>query len=516
MTESSNPKSSSSEAAEEAEAATSAGAVEATTSAATAETAGSAETAEAAEATANAGGAEAAKAADAATTAGGVTDEAKAGAPDRATAEATREAADEAKAGAGAEPRRAPSRRALLGWGGAGLALGAAAAGGTAAALRVGSDASPSASTGDAVPFHGAHQAGIATPVQDRLHFASFDVTTTDRAALVKLLQEWTAAAAAMTAGHEVGAGAISANEELPPDDTGEALGLKPSRLTLTFGVGPGLFEKDGKDRFGLKARRPQALIDLPAFPGDNLDAARSGGDLCVQACADDPQVAVHAIRNLARIGMGRVAIRWSQLGFGKTSSTTPDAQTPRNMMGFKDGTRNIAGDDTARLDKHVWVGQKDGPDWMVGGSYLVARRIRMHIETWDRTSLAEQEDVFGRDKSEGAPVGKQREHDEPLLKAMKPDAHVRLAHPDSNNGVTILRRGYSFTDGTDGLGRLDAGLFFIAYQRDVRDGFVPLQTNLSRHDALNEYIQHVGSAVFAVPPGVRDKGDWWGKALFV
>ncbi|MEU3350317.1 iron uptake transporter deferrochelatase/peroxidase subunit [Streptomyces sp. NPDC037389] len=437
------------------------------------------------------------------------------------TAEAKADAKAEANAGAdtdakaGGATRPAPSRRALLGWGGAGLALGAAAAGGTAAALRVGSDASPSASTGDAVPFDGAHQAGISTPVQDRLHFASFDVTTTDRAALIKLLQEWTAAARAMTAGHEVGTGAISANEELPPDDTGEALGLKPSRLTLTFGIGPGLFEKDGKDRFGLKDRRPKALIDLPVFPKDNLDPARSGGDLCVQACADDPQVAVHAIRNLARIGMGRVAIRWSQLGFGKTSSTTPDAQTPRNMMGFKDGTRNIAGDDTARLDKHVWVGQKDGPDWMVGGSYLVARRIRMHIETWDRTSLTEQEDVFGRDKSEGAAVGKQREHDEPLLKAMKPDAHVRLAHPDSNNGVTILRRGYSFTDGTDGLGRLDAGLFFIAYQRDVRDGFVPLQTNLSRSDALNEYIQHVGSAVFAVPPGVRDKGDWWGKALF-
>ncbi|RKN75509.1 deferrochelatase/peroxidase EfeB [Streptomyces klenkii] len=408
-----------------------------------------------------------------------------------------------------------PSRRSVLGWGGAGLALGAAAAGGTATALRLGEDAAPAASAGDAVPFLGEHQAGIATPVQDRLHFAAFDVTTTDRAALVKMLQEWTAAAARMTAGHEVGEGAVQDNDELPPDDTGEALGLKPSRLTLTFGVGPGLFEKDGKDRFGLKGRRPKALIDLPAFPGDNLDAARSGGDLCVQACADDPQVAVHAIRNLARIGMGKVAIRWSQLGFGKTSSTTPDAQTPRNMMGFKDGTRNIAGTETDRLGKHVWVGEKDGPDWMVGGSYLVARRIRMHIETWDRTSLAEQEDVFGRDKAEGAPVGKQREHDEPLLKAMKPDAHVRLAHPDSNNGVTILRRGYSFTDGTDGLGRLDAGLFFIAYQKDVRDGFVPLQTNLARNDALNEYIQHVGSAIFAVPPGVRDKGDWWGKALF-
>ncbi|MEV4434531.1 iron uptake transporter deferrochelatase/peroxidase subunit [Streptomyces sp. NPDC049555] len=412
-------------------------------------------------------------------------------------------------------PKAGPSRRALLGWGGAGLALGAAAAGGTAAALRTGNDASPAASLGDAVPFHGAHQAGIATAVQDRLHFAAFDVTTTDRAALIKLLQEWTAAAARMTAGHEVGTGAIGDNAELPPDDTGEALGLKPSRLTLTFGVGPGLFEKDGKDRFGLKARRPQALIDLPAFPKDNLDAARSGGDLCVQACADDPQVAVHAIRNLARIAMGRAAIRWSQLGFGKTSSTTPDAQTPRNMMGFKDGTRNIDGSDAAALDKHVWVGEKDGPAWMVGGSYLVARRIRMHIETWDRTSLTEQEDVFGRDKAEGAPVGRRKERDEPNLKAMKPDAHVRLAHPDSNNGIRILRRGYSFTDGTDGLGRLDAGLFFIAYQRDVRDGFVPLQTKLAREDALNEYIQHVGSAIFAVPPGVRDSGDWWGKSLF-
>ncbi|MGW2597593.1 iron uptake transporter deferrochelatase/peroxidase subunit [Streptomyces klenkii] len=424
---------------------------------------------------------------------------------------ATTDSPEAAQATASAKP----SRRSVLGWGGAGLALGAAAAGGTATALRLGEDTAPAASAGDAVPFLGEHQAGIATPVQDRLHFAAFDVTTTDRAALVKMLQEWTAAAARMTAGHEVGEGAVQDNDELPPDDTGEALGLKPSRLTLTFGVGPGLFEKDGKDRFGLKGRRPKALIDLPAFPGDNLDAARSGGDLCVQACADDPQVAVHAIRNLARIGMGKVAIRWSQLGFGKTSSTTPDAQTPRNMMGFKDGTRNIAGTETDRLGKHVWVGEKDGPDWMVGGSYLVARRIRMHIETWDRTSLAEQEDVFGRDKAEGAPVGRQREHDEPLLKAMKPDAHVRLAHPDSNNGVTILRRGYSFTDGTDGLGRLDAGLFFIAYQKDVRDGFVPLQTNLARNDALNEYIQHVGSAVFAVPPGVRDKGDWWGKALF-
>ncbi|MFH9428718.1 iron uptake transporter deferrochelatase/peroxidase subunit [Streptomyces sp. NPDC017615] len=405
-----------------------------------------------------------------------------------------------------------PSRRALIGWGGAGLALGAAAAGG-GVALSGDHLGLASADTGGAVAFHGAHQAGIATPVQDRLHFAAFDVKTDDRAEFVRLLKDWTAAARLMTAGKPVGEGAYGGLAEAPPDDTGEALGLSPSRLTLTIGFGPSLFE-----RFGLSGRRPAALADLPKFPGDNLDRSRTGGDLCVQACADDPQVAVHAIRNLARVGFGKVAVRWSQLGFGKTSSTTPDAQTPRNLMGFKDGTRNIAGTETARLDKHVWVGASDvdaKSAWMTGGSYLVARRIRMNIETWDRTSLVEQEDVFGRDKGEGAPAGKAKEHDEPFLKAMKPDAHVRLAHPDSNGGITILRRGYSFTDGTDGLGRLDAGLFFLAYQRDVREGFIPLQRRLSAHDALNEYIQHVGSAVFAVPPGVRDSADWWGRALF-
>ncbi|WP_371580772.1 iron uptake transporter deferrochelatase/peroxidase subunit [Streptomyces sp. NBC_01314] len=408
------------------------------------------------------------------------------------------------------ENSRTPSRRALIGWGGAGLALGAAAAGGAVAVARTGDDTAPSAGAG--VAFHGAHQAGIATPVQDRLHFAAFDVETDDRAEFVAMLKDWTAAARRMTAGKAVGDGAYGGLAEAPPDDTGEALGLKPSRLTLTIGFGPSLF-----DRFGLAGQRPEALVDLPQFAGDNLDRARSGGDLCVQACADDPQVAVHAIRNLARIGFGKVSVRWSQLGFGKTSSTTPEAQTPRNLMGFKDGTRNIAGTETARLKKFVWVGERDVDDnsaWMTGGSYLVARRIRMHIEPWDRTSLQEQEDIFGRDKGEGAPVGKAKERDKPFLKAMLPDAHVRLAHPDSNDGATLLRRGYSFTDGTDGLGRLDAGLFFLAYQRDVRTGFIPVQRNLAT-DALNEYIQHVGSAVFAVPPGVRDADDWWGRALF-
>ncbi|MEU5992671.1 iron uptake transporter deferrochelatase/peroxidase subunit [Spirillospora sp. NPDC047418] len=405
------------------------------------------------------------------------------------------------------EARPGMSRRRMLTFSGASLVAGAAAGAGIDRMAFADEDTG----AGDAVPFRGAHQAGIATPVQDRLHFAAFDVTTDDRDRLVRMLKEWTDAAAAMTAGRPVGDGAVAGSPVAPPDDTGEALGLPPSRLTLTIGFGPTLFEKDGKDRFGLRARRPAALVDLPHFPGDNLDPDRSGGDIAVQACADDPQVAVHAIRNLARIGFGTVSVRWSQLGFGKTSSTTPDAQTPRNLFGFKDGTDNIGSGDRALLDEHVWAGESDG--WMAGGSYLVARRIRMHIETWDRTSLREQEDIFGRSKGEGAPVGAEKERDRPVLARMKPDAHVRLAHPDSNHGARILRRGYSFTDGSDGLGRLEAGLFFIAFQSDPRKGFIPVQQSLAT-DALNEYIQHVGSGVYACPPGVREGGHW-GDTLF-
>jgi deferrochelatase/peroxidase EfeB len=403
------------------------------------------------------------------------------------------------------------SRRRLLGVSGVGVLAGAAAGAGLVSAARAGDDKAPAA--GGAVPFHGPHQAGIATPVQDRLHFAAFDVVTDDRAKLVALLKDWTAAAAAMTAGRPHGAGAVGGIPEAPPDDTGEALGLPASRLTLTIGFGPGLFERDGKDRFGLRERRPAALVDLPHFAGDKLDPDRSGGDIAVQACADDPQVAVHAIRNLARIGFGVVSVRWSQLGFGKTSSTTPEEHTPRNMMGFKDGTSNIPGTDTELLRKHVWAAAADGSDWMAGGSYLVARRIRMHIETWDRTSLMEQEQLIGRDKAEGAAIGRTKEREPVILDRMDLNAHVRLVHPDTNGGIRILRRGYSFTDGSDGLGRLDAGLFFIAYQRDPRKGFIPLQRNLAT-DGLNEYLQHVGSGVWACPPGVRE-GGFWGEGLF-
>jgi deferrochelatase/peroxidase EfeB len=349
------------------------------------------------------------------------------------------------------------------------------------------------------VPFHGQHQAGIATPAQAYLHLTAFDVTADSKARLRDLLVRWTAAARALTAGrmYDAGAGASHAAAA----DPGEAGGLPPSQLTLTVGFGPGLF---AADRFGLARRRPPALRALPPFPGEKLDAAHSYGDMCVQACANDPQVAFHAIHVLFQLAGSDVTMRWAQLGFGRAAG----ARTGRNLLGFKDGTNNIRAEDHAAMGQHVWLGASDSPGWMRGGTYLVARRIRMLIEVWDRASLQDQEQTIGRVKDTGAPLGGRKESD-PVDRARLPvDAHIKLAGPASNGGERILRRGYSFTDGMDpDLGELDAGLFFICFQRDPHKQFVAIQRRLASNDALNEYIKHTGSAVFAVPPGVRPGG---------
>ncbi|MET4540908.1 deferrochelatase/peroxidase EfeB [Arthrobacter bambusae] len=439
------------------------------------------------------------------------------------------EASDGGSAASAAAGSSRMSRRGLLslaGVGGAGAVAGLAAGFLGHDALAAGAAAADTSAGEAVVPFFGDHQAGITTPAQDRLHMAAFDVTTEDRKELIKLLKDWTAAAEAMTTGNPTGrTGAVDGPYDAPPEDTGEALDLPAAKLTLTFGFGAGLFEKDGKARFGLDGRRPEALIDLPHFPGDDLQPGRTGGDIVIQACADDPQVAVHAIRNLARIGFGKVRVRWSQLGFGRTSSTSRAQVTPRNLFGFKDGTNNLKVEDNALLDEHVWVpsGTRPSEQWMAGGSYLVARRIQMHIEIWDRTSLREQEGLIGRTKGVGAPLSGGDEFTtpdfalagrdgDPLIPL---DAHVRLAHPDQNAGVRMLRRGYNFTDGSDGLGHLDAGLFFIAFVKDPRTHYVPMQLALAKSDTLSvEYLKHTGSGLFAVPPGVR-QGGFIGEGLF-
>ncbi len=426
------------------------------------------------------------------------------------------------------DPRRASRRRFL---GGAALTAAGAAAGVAASSVARASTPAPVAAAPtladlDAlrsqatVPFYGAHQAGVTTAQQDRLMFAAFDLVTDDPVAVAHLLGTWAAMAARFTAGQPVRSGDV--RPEQPPPDTGEASDLGPYSLTVTVGFGPGMFD----DRFGLADKMPAALRPLGRLPGDSvLRPEISDGDLCVQACADDPQVVFHAIRNFARAARGVATMRWSQLGFGRASSTGAGQSTPRNLFGFKDGTNNIHADDTGATAEHVWVDDTTDQPWMAGGTYLVARKMRMEIQAWDAAPLADQERTFGRVKGDGAPLSGGSEFTPLDFAAVAASgsgpaidvaAHARLASPEENGGVRILRRGYNYTDGQDSrTGLLDAGLFFICFQRDAHAQFAVLQTRLGSSDLMNEYVAHVSSALFAVPPGLSAAGDWYGKALF-
>ena len=404
------------------------------------------------------------------------------------------------------------------------------AAAGAPRAARAASD--PGGETRGIEPFFGAHQGGIATPQQTHSYFAAFDLTTKQRVDVVALLRAWTDAASRMAAGQT--AAPLGPDLSVAGPDGGNALGLDPARLTLTFGFGPGLFVKDGLDRYGLASHRPAALADLPKFNGDQLDPARSGGDLSVQACADDPQVAFHAVRELARLAEKTAQLRWAQAGF--MGSTRP-GETPRNLMGFKDGTNNAGRPQAAQqdvprgFDAVVWSGD-EGPDWMRGGSYVVARRIRISLEHWDRSEVDFQEEVFGRHKYSGAPIGKAAEFEPLELDRLDKDgnpvvaliAHARLGSPASNGGAQIVRRAYSYNDGLTFIAErwppwrqgmmYDAGLFFLCYQADPRTGFTRIFDTMSKIDALNQFTTHVGSALFACPGGVGP-GEYIGQRLF-
>ena len=374
-------------------------------------------------------------------------------------------------------------------------------------------------------PFYGAHQGGIITPAQKHTCFAAFDLVTASRSEVIALLQSLTIAAERLSRGQPAVA---AADTQGPAADSGDVLELPPARLTITVGFGSGLFNQDGKDRFGLAAQRPAALVDMPAFPGDQLVAQWSGGDLSVQACADDAPVAFPAVRQLAHLGEGTAQLRWVQNGF--VADFGPNA-TVRNLMGFKDGTGNPAVADARLMDAHVWVGP-EGPAWMQGGSYVLARRSRIALEHWDRMAVAFQEQTFGRQKRSGAPLGKKLETDPPDFDAMDADgnplipenAHVRLAHHLNNDGARILRRSYNYNNGANPVAErwppwhqgleYDAGLLFVCYQKDPRGGFIKIFTQMAKFDMMNQFVTNLSSSLFACPRGVQP-GEYLGQHLF-
>jgi deferrochelatase/peroxidase EfeB len=425
------------------------------------------------------------------------------------------EAPDATPQQAAPAPGRALSRRSLLGAAAGGLAAGAlvGATGGAAFARSSADQDEPASSETTAYPFYDQpHQVGIQTPPQRYAVFVSYDLTSDLASDLQVLLARWSAAIAQLQQGRSLGA-VQPARENAIATDTGEALDLGPSGLTVTLGLGPGVFD----DRYGLARFKPARFDTLPELPSDQLKPHLTGGDLSLQACAEDPQVAYHAVRDLSRWARGTAAPRWTVMGFGRASAGSGQA-TPRNLLGFKDGTRNIKTD--AECEQFVW---HDGTDqsWMAGGTYQVVRKISMHVENWDADFIGDQQTVFGRTKAAGAPLSGTAEMDTPDFHAtdadgkpvMDPLCHVALAAHENNNGLKILRRSYNFTDGMNEFGQLDAGLLFIAFMNDPA-AFVTLQTRLGRSDLLNEYISHVGSAIFAVPPAPKT-GSYLGEALF-
>jgi deferrochelatase/peroxidase EfeB len=414
----------------------------------------------------------------------------------------------------------AVSRRRMLGGamvaGLTGTAVGAVGGGfaGYASAAAHRGDDDDTVDLRRSYPFYGqVHQGGIATLPQRYAVFMSFSLASSaGRADLQALLARWSAAVAVLQQGKPVGT--VQPQVEVqPPTDTGEAYGLSPASLTATIGLGPSLFG----DRFGLGARRPAVFTELPPLNGDDLDPRLHGGDLSVQACADDPQVCYHAVRNLARLGRNIVSPFWAVLGFGRASAG-PGQQTPRNLLGFKDGTRNVTSE--AEYARFVWVVNSDQP-WMNGGTYQVVRKIRMLMETWDVDRIGNQQKIFGRTKEEGAPLSGKAEFDTPNFTAkgadgnplIDPLSHVGLAARENNDGIMIRRRSYNYTDGLDPNGQLNAGLLFISYQKDPQD-FIRLQNRLGANDLLNEYIRHIGSAIFVVPPAPAE-GHYIGQSLF-
>jgi deferrochelatase/peroxidase EfeB len=391
--------------------------------------------------------------------------------------------------------------------------LSAAGAASIGAALGVPADAALDAEHAPAeVPFHGTHQAGIATPTQKYMQFLALDLVNDSVDDLAAMLRRLTTAAALLARGKPVGS---MRTGDAPPVDTGESAGLGAARTTITFGFGPGVF---ADNRFGLERHRPAPLVDLPHFDGDAIEPSISGGDLAVQVCADDPQVAFHAAHDLIRQATPMAVPRWLLAGFGRTSNSRSQT-TPRNLLGFKDGTANIKVEDQGAMNQFVWARPPESPSWMHGGSYLVARRIKLLLGPWDDSGLNLQEQTIGRDKLSGAPLGSKHEHDPIKFDArshgalvIPEGAHIRVTSPNLNDGAQLLRRGYSYVDGVDGRAPA-SGLLFLCYQRDPRKQFIPIQRRVSTDDSLNAFVQPIASAIYACPPGARP-GGFVGEAL--
>ncbi|MDN5748693.1 MAG: Dyp-type peroxidase [Pseudonocardia sp.] len=366
------------------------------------------------------------------------------------------------------------------------------------------------------VPFAGDHQAGItALPIPAQGLLAAFSVQSVGRAGLASLFADLSDEIRGLMAGTPPPV----RDPAYPPVDSG-ILGAQPppDDLSIVVSVGASLFD----DRFGLADRRPTELVTMPFLANDRLDPDRSHGDLLISLQAGHIDTLQFALRQLMRRTREHLVLAWLVEGYGRGAGAASAAATPRNLLGFKDGTANLDAGDTALMDRHVWVGADSGePRWAVGGSYQAVRIIRMFVEFWDRTQLVEQEAIIGRHKITGAPLGRHGEFDDPGY-ADDPHglriplaAHIRRANPRTPETAEnlILRRGFSFTRGFDRAGRLDQGLAFVSYQHSLASGFLAVQERISG-EALEEYVQGQGGGFFFALPGTVDGSRFLGDEL--
>ncbi|MCG9886884.1 MAG: iron uptake transporter deferrochelatase/peroxidase subunit [Cyanobacteria bacterium] len=368
----------------------------------------------------------------------------------------------------------------------------------------------------DSIPFFGPHQPGIITPDVASALVVALDVTARDRPELDRLLRTLTGRIEYLMAGGTL----PPLDRRYPPSGSGILGDRFPAdQLTVTVAVGASLFD----DRYGLAAAKPKHLTEMPNFPNDRLDPQLCHGDLLLQFCANHAETNIHALRDILKHLSGLVVLRWQITGFQQPDSDPhPHRTTVRNLMGFKDGSANLDPKDQRLMDQLVWVNQASGePAWAVGGTYQVVRVIRMFVEFWDRTPLDEQEEIFGRSRASGAPLGHRREEDvpnygrDPQGNTIPLDAHIRLANPRTPETASsrILRKGFHYAREIDKAGQLDMGLVFMAFQQDVKRGFEAVQTRLNG-EPLEEYIKPIGGGYFFALPGVRDRGGYLGEGL--
>ncbi len=347
------------------------------------------------------------------------------------------------------------------------------------------------------IAFDGAHQAGVQQPAQASLNLIGFRLNQgVDAKAIVRLMRLWTEDARRLTAGQN------------PLGSLEPELTTWPANLTITCGFGPRIFQ------VAAPHVAPAWLHDIPALSRDQLDPQWGQTDLVLQICCDDPVMGAWAMRHMTRAGVDYVRTAWVQQGFVNAHGATPEGETPRNLFGQVDGTVNPRTDED--FAQQVWI--NEGP--LAGGTSLVVRRIAMHLDTWELLDRRSREEVVGRTLATGAPLTGGDEFTEPDLQArdayglpvIDPNSHMARARA---TGAKILRRPYNYSlppePGATELSNV--GLIFMAYQQDPDASFTPLLTHLNEADRLNEWITHIGSAVYFIPRGTA-AGEYWGQGL--